>query len=66
MFINFSFPRTALPEKLGLSISSSGIIEGSIQDGPAIIDSLMKNAAKYVHIISYNRKHTIRGISKYE
>ncbi|XP_066918575.1 ankyrin repeat and SAM domain-containing protein 3-like [Clytia hemisphaerica] len=38
-------PTLELHDQFGASISSSGVIEGSIQDGPAIIDSLMRNAA---------------------
>ena len=45
-FLSFYFKALDLHDQIGESISSSGIIEGCIQDGPAIVDSLMRNAAK--------------------
>ena len=46
LYYSFYFKALDLHDQIGESISSSGIIEGCIQDGPAIVDSLMRNAAK--------------------
>lgn len=44
LFFERVFVFSVLRDKLGSSISSAGMAEGNVRDGPAVIDTLMKNA----------------------